>query len=894
MSSINGSVTLQGRPAAPDPSWVTDLTLSLTIPGESVPAYVFYPTTTDRGTFVIAGIETGAYEARIKNSHTLQNLFAGALQVGANNVDFGILKEGDANGDNYVTLLDFSILSTAFSTCQGDAGFDTRADFNVSQCVTIHDFSLLATNFAQAGDGLAAQMWHSAGISASAGSVIMATMPQTSSVTLGDTFDVQIPVQAGAQELDGAAAYLNFNPAFLRVVSIAPGSTMPVVIQNTFNNTAGRIDYAAGLLGGTASGSFTLMTITFEAVGVTAGTPLAFSTILPRQSDVSLLGTSMLGSLQDGVVIVNALSTSTSTPTNTLMPTSTSTHTATATLPATSTSTRTWTPTIARTNTPTHTPTSTVAPTATRTSTATRTATRTSTPAATVTPTPSRTATATSTRTRTATPTATLPAGDETVTLQQGVGGYTGADDSYISLWYPINNYGGFSRMYVHAGDFVSTLLRFELSGVPAGATVSSATLSLYAASSTSSEPMTATAYALVRPWEEMDASWRVAQGSSYWGVSGVNDTLRDREAVGAGDVTLSAAGQWVEIDLTALVQRWADDPSTNYGIVIKGSGSSGVEYRFHSSEYSVSGLRPRLSVAYSGGGGPAATPTPTGTSTRTATATMTATPAFTRTPSPTTVPTHTPTRTPTSTVAPTVTRTSTATHTATRTSTPAATVTSTPSRTATATPTRTRTATATATTSGGSETIFLQQGAQGYAGVMDTYIDLRYPQVNYNAFTRIHVHAGDFEAALVRFELPSDIPAHATVTNATLRLYSARRTGMSPMNTLSYQLIRPWEPAEVTWRIAARNQYWNVAGANGPARDRAIDPSDEVAVNAVGAWVQFDVTGPAQQWVGNPALNYGLVIRGNDTTGVEYRFHSSEYDVANLRPILTLTYTTE
>jgi large repetitive protein len=73
------------------------------------------------------------------------------LVAGDNPVDFGTLREGDANDDNCVTLPDFSVLVTTFAKCTGDAGFDARADFNGDGCVTLVDFSLLVTNFGQCG-----------------------------------------------------------------------------------------------------------------------------------------------------------------------------------------------------------------------------------------------------------------------------------------------------------------------------------------------------------------------------------------------------------------------------------------------------------------------------------------------------------------------------------------------------------------------------------------------------------------------------------------------------------------------------------------------------------------------------------------------------------------------
>jgi len=151
-AALDGNVTLQGRPPAPHPHWITDLSVSLTIPGEGSPRYTFTPTTTDEGSFSLSNIEPATYEIRVKNSHTLQNLRTVALAADTNDVDFGVLREGDANDDNFVTLLDFSILSAAFATCEGDIRYDERADFNVDGCITILDFSLLSTNFGQAGD----------------------------------------------------------------------------------------------------------------------------------------------------------------------------------------------------------------------------------------------------------------------------------------------------------------------------------------------------------------------------------------------------------------------------------------------------------------------------------------------------------------------------------------------------------------------------------------------------------------------------------------------------------------------------------------------------------------------------------------------------------------------
>ena len=74
------------------------------------------------------------------------------LTSGTNTASMGQLTMGDANGDNFISILDFSILAAAFNTQTGDPTFDIRADFNGDGFVTALDFSVLAFNFNTAGE----------------------------------------------------------------------------------------------------------------------------------------------------------------------------------------------------------------------------------------------------------------------------------------------------------------------------------------------------------------------------------------------------------------------------------------------------------------------------------------------------------------------------------------------------------------------------------------------------------------------------------------------------------------------------------------------------------------------------------------------------------------------
>jgi hypothetical protein len=149
--SLSGSVTLQGRPAPPEPRWQVPLTVDLYVSGQPSPLYQFNPTTDDGGNFTISGFAPGTYALAVKNSHTLGNVKTVNLATGANPIDFGTLREGDVNNDNYVTILDLSILAGSYNQASGNPGYDQRADLNEDGLVNILDLSLLAGNYNQAG-----------------------------------------------------------------------------------------------------------------------------------------------------------------------------------------------------------------------------------------------------------------------------------------------------------------------------------------------------------------------------------------------------------------------------------------------------------------------------------------------------------------------------------------------------------------------------------------------------------------------------------------------------------------------------------------------------------------------------------------------------------------------
>jgi hypothetical protein len=141
-ASLNGALTLQGR----NPSSGT-VEVRVTIGGNSTNHNV----TVTNGAFSLTGLPTGSATIRVKHGQSLAVVQVATLNAGANSVNFGMLRAGDVNNDNAVTLSDFSLLAITFNRTSGQAGYDARADLNGDSAVTLADFSLLASNFNQTG-----------------------------------------------------------------------------------------------------------------------------------------------------------------------------------------------------------------------------------------------------------------------------------------------------------------------------------------------------------------------------------------------------------------------------------------------------------------------------------------------------------------------------------------------------------------------------------------------------------------------------------------------------------------------------------------------------------------------------------------------------------------------
>jgi hypothetical protein len=223
------------------------------------------------------------------------------------------------------------------------------------------------------------------------------------------------------------------------------------------------------------------------------------------------------------------------------------------------------------------------------------------------------------------------PAQADTVTFQQGINGYSGTSDTWLGYNDYTENFGNDWDIHVRHDAYATvddrvTLIRFNLSSLPAHAVITSASLSLLYYDDyniSSSDYLTVSAYRLLKPWTagtggkdngRTGASWYYQYAypdTTQWYNGGARGIEQDRRTSPDASVTLydiNGSYAWTTFSgssMTASVANWYANPSQNFGWVLDYSAySDSMDGAiFHSSDYSTSPAdyvwRPKLQIDY-------------------------------------------------------------------------------------------------------------------------------------------------------------------------------------------------------------------------------------------------------------------------------------------------------
>lgn len=109
--------------------------------------------TDSAGNYSIRDVLPGTYDVAFKASHWLRAVVPNVTVVNADVTGVNVaLTNGDIDGDNEVTLLDFGALVAAFGSMPGDSNWNPNADIDGDEEVTLLDFGVLVGNFGAIGD----------------------------------------------------------------------------------------------------------------------------------------------------------------------------------------------------------------------------------------------------------------------------------------------------------------------------------------------------------------------------------------------------------------------------------------------------------------------------------------------------------------------------------------------------------------------------------------------------------------------------------------------------------------------------------------------------------------------------------------------------------------------
>jgi uncharacterized repeat protein (TIGR01451 family) len=182
------------------------------------------------------------------------------------------------------------------------------------------------------------------------------------------------------------------------------------------------------------------------------------------------------------------------------------------------------------------------------------------------------------------------------------------AQDTWLQKAQPGVNYGGCDTLTVDVaggghGDG-RTLLRFDLSEIPAGAQIVAADLQLTkTGGDTTSKQVEA--HRVLSAWSEGSggcagitdaASWNQRQTGVNWGSAG-----GDVDAAVLASVAVGGNGVYTW-QVTAAAQQWNANWSTNYGLLLDSPETGTPKFVFASRQHALAANRPQLSVRYVGG----------------------------------------------------------------------------------------------------------------------------------------------------------------------------------------------------------------------------------------------------------------------------------------------------
>ena len=187
---------------------------------------------------------------------------------------------------------------------------------------------------------------------------------------------------------------------------------------------------------------------------------------------------------------------------------------------------------------------------------------------------------------------------------------------------------------------------------------------------------------------------------------------------------------------------------------------------------------------------------------------------------------------------------------------------------------------------------VSLQEGVDGYAGTVDTFINVWDRDTNRGDWGDFWVREDGIKNGLIRFDLSGVFDAsYEDVHEASLFLYASGRTNENPVELGAYRVLRHWEEMEATWNEASTGVPWETGGCNAEGIDLDTAPLGRTWLERTRYTVAVDIADAVRAWKEDPGSNFGVVLKSEGMVQVRYAFSSSENSLIERRPELRITY---
>ena len=169
-------------------------------------------------------------------------------------------------------------------------------------------------------------------------------------------------------------------------------------------------------------------------------------------------------------------------------------------------------------------------------------------------------------------------------------------EDAMVTQGYPTMNVGdtidmwaGYDDYLDPDGEIVRSLIKFDLSDIPSGTSINSASLNvrLYGSWDYPGKSRTITTYRIGSAWSESSVTWNISPSIG--------------EAYGSASVAHDNVGGWYSFDVTNLVRGWVNGSYSNYGVMLRGPEWSGSDSSWKGFYTSESSSDPYLAITYAG-----------------------------------------------------------------------------------------------------------------------------------------------------------------------------------------------------------------------------------------------------------------------------------------------------